>query len=654
MTTAIQTPVETSKRRSFSLRAKLVIGFTLLSAFISFITARGMYTNLQNQALEEFKDRALGIAKLASIQQNGDEFANINSSQDEGYEKIRLQNLKISSSETDVRDIFTLRKDAQGIYFVVDVGDPDKTNIAKFGERYADPTSTLINNFDNMNDAIVEPEIRSDAYGSFLSAYAPILGSGGQQVGVIGVDILADTILQRQRQILFQTFIVFLIALGLGMFFGYVAGNALTEPVIELTNGARAFASGNLNQHIEINTRDEIEDLAVTFNSMAEEIQSLISGLESRVAERTGDLENRSKELEVANLRIRRRAAQFEALAQVTQSITSIRDLQALLPRITAVVSENFGFYHVGIFLLDEISEYAVLIAANSAGGKRMLERSHRLRVGEEGIVGYAASTGKPRIALDVGQDAVFFNNLDLPETHSEMALPLISKNIIVGVLDVQSIEVAAFTNEDIQMLSLLADQVSLAIENARLFDETRKALAEAEMMTRRTTREAWARLPEQQKLLGFRYDVAGASPLKQLVKLAGSGQDEGKGKKAPTNQTVVPIELRGEVIGDLVVQSPVGNSWSKDEIDLIKAVAERVALSAENARLFEETTARADRERLVSEITSKIRSNNDPQSMIQTAIQELRSALGASRVEVIPQAGKDGDKDGKSSKVKS
>jgi len=111
------------------------------------------------------------------------------------------------------------------------------------------------------------------------------------------------------------------------------------------------------------------------------------------------------------------------------------------------------------------------------------------------------------------------------------------------------------------------------------------------------------------------------------------------KGSQAETTQSVVPIELRGQIIGTLVVQSPIGNEWTADQLDLIKAVADRVALSAENARLFEETTARAEREKLVSDITSKIRSHNDPQSMIQTAINELRSALGATHVEVIPQS---------------
>ncbi len=110
-----------------------------------------------------------------------------------------------------------------------------------------------------------------------------------------------------------------------------------------------------------------------------------------------------------------------------------------------------------------------------------MLERNHRLRVGEQGIVGNVTRSGIPRVAMDVGDDAVFFDNPDLPETHSEMALPLQISSQVIGALDVQSTETGAFTDEDIQMLSLLANQVSLAIENARLFEDTRRALAESE-----------------------------------------------------------------------------------------------------------------------------------------------------------------------------
>lgn len=377
------------------------------------------------------------------------------------------------------------------------------------------------------------------------------------------------------------------------------------------------------------------------------DLVELKESLERRVTERTTELSQRSIELEKANKQVQRRAEQFEALTQVMQSILSIRDLQKLLPQIAAVISDRFGFYHVGVFLVDEANEYAVLTAANSTGGQRMLARQHRLKVGEQGIVGSVTGTGEPRIALDVGADAVFFNNPDLPETRSEMALPLRSGNKIIGALDVQSVEGGAFTDEDVQTLSLLAEQVGLAIENARLFENSSRTLSELQMVMRQSTREAWKRLPEKQNLLGFRFNAMGATPIQEPVSLAKSGSGRANAKGAEATPFVVPIELRGEVIGKLVVQSPGGKEWGPDQQDLIRAVAERVALSAENARLFEETTQRAEREKLVSEITGKIRSHNDPQVMIETAIRELRNALGASRVDIIPQTG-----GGKESKV--
>jgi GAF domain-containing protein len=401
------------------------------------------------------------------------------------------------------------------------------------------------------------------------------------------------------------------------------ASAGILNLLIERLRAALAKAEANEQAQVESNR----------------ELTNLKTSLEQRVTERTNELVQRSTELESVNRHVRRRAAQLEALAQVAHTVASVRDLRQLLPQIATAISEKFGFYHVGVFLLDEANEYAVLSATNSEGGKKMLERKHRLLVGQEGIVGNVTYTGEGRIAMDVGHDAVFFDNPELPDTHSEMALPLKSESRIVGALDVQSTERGAFTNEDVQMLSLLADQVSLAIENARLFDETRAALTEAEAIGRQFTREAWGRIPQEHKLLGYRYNVAGAVPLNEAVDVSEIAVGKNRDHQTKASQTVVPIELRGETIGTLVVQSPSTAGLNQEQINLIKAVAERVALSAENARLFEETTRRAERERLVSDITGKIRSVNDPQSMIQTAIEELRKALGASHVEVIPQA---------------
>ena len=632
---------------SLRLRIKLILGFILVSAIVSFLTARGIYINLQKQINSEFTNRAVSIVNTAALQQGGDEFESIRSEQVPAYNGFFERNLNILEGDPDILSIFTLRKEGQNIYYVVDVGKPGEVASAVYGTPYQDATPTLINNFDTLENGLAEPEIHTDQNGSYIYAYAPITTDNGERVGVIGVKLLAATFNELRRNIIEQSILVFLVALGIGAFVGLVTGNVITEPIVRLTKGALSFADGHMEEEIEVTTNDEIGDLAKTFNQMSSDLQGLITGLEERVADRTKELESRSKELETANKDVQRRAAQFEALAQVAQSIASIRDIHELLPRVAAVVSNSYGFYHVGLFLVDEESEYAVLTATNSPGGQKMLARHHRLKVGEQGIVGSVTASGNPRIALDVGKDAVFFNNPDLPETHSEMALPLVTSGRVIGALDVQSREKGAFTDEDVQTLSLLANQVSLAIENARLFDETRRTLDELQIVSHQSTREAWRKLPKQQKILGYRYDAAGPTPLREPVKLTGTGKAKSKAKGDETAPYVVPIELRGQVIGNLVIQSPKGSAWNTDEQDIIKAVAERVALSAENARLFEETNQRAERERLVSEITGKIRSHNNPQAMIETAIDELRNALGATRVEVIPQKTTDNnDKD--------
>ena len=176
------------------------------------------------------------------------------------------------------------------------------------------------------------------------------------------------------------------------------------------------------------------------------------------------------------------------------------------MPLVAAVISQYFDFYHVGIFLNDEDQQFAWLIAANSEGGRRMLQRRHSLKIGSQGIVGYVAARGEFRVARNVGEDAEYFNNPDLPETKSEAALPLRRGAEIAGVLDVQSTKEDAFTDDDLRILAILADQVSLAMENTRLFETTRRSLMEAETLYRQYVQEAWSRLPQQDQVTGYRY----------------------------------------------------------------------------------------------------------------------------------------------------
>ena len=373
------------------------------------------------------------------------------------------------------------------------------------------------------------------------------------------------------------------------------------------------------------NTIKKEKEKSDELNKTVHQLTELQEDLESRIAQRTIDLETQQADSE-------KRSRQFEAITGVTQAISATRSLKALLPKITSVISDQFGFYHAGIFLNDSAGQYAVLSAANSDGGQRMLARGHQLKVGAQGIVGTAVGSGKPRIALDTGKDAVYFDNPDLPETRSEMALPLRNEDKVIGALDVQSTERNAFSDQDIEVLSILANQVSLAIVNAQVFERSQRALAEAESITRQYLRDTWSQLPEELKFIGYRHNLTST----ELI----SSEEDIRNAVVPENkkEISVPIDLRGETIGTLTVQIPKSENVNRDKMDLIKAVAERVAFSVENARLFDETSRRAQREQLVTEITTKIRSTTDPDEMIKIALEELKQTLKVSRVEIVPQ----------------
>ena len=367
----------------------------------------------------------------------------------------------------------------------------------------------------------------------------------------------------------------------------------IVNPIAALTEAATQIAGGDLERTAPVQRADEIGRLAQAFNSMTAQLRGLIGELEQRVADRTHDL--------------RRRAGQLEAAAEVARDAAAIRDVDQLLDEAVHLVSKQFDFYHAGLFLVDDAREYAVLQAASSEGGQRMLKRGHRLQVGKVGIVGFVADSGEPRIALDVGKDAVFFDNPDLPRTRSEMAVPLQVRGETVGVLDVQSVESAAFDDEDVAVLQTMADQLAVAIENARLLEESQRAIQELEMTQGERVRRAWRR---KERLPAYEYDrvdvrPADVGPVPIVDQALASGQvvstqgaDNGRATLA------APLRLRDQAIGAIALEehSP-DRSWSRDEIDLVQEVSEQVAQALESARLFEEARTRAYEQSVLSDL---------------------------------------------------
>jgi GAF domain-containing protein len=350
-----------------------------------------------------------------------------------------------------------------------------------------------------------------------------------------------------------------------------------------------------------------------------QELGRLRVDLEQRVDERTSEL--------------KRRASQLEAIASVARTIALMQEIDALLPVVSRLISQQFGFYHVGIFLLDQPRKNAILRASNSEGGQQMLNPQHSLPVNLHSIVGYSISRGEPRIALDVGVDSVYFNNPDLPETRSEMALPLRVAGQVIGALDVQSRETNAFSQEDISLLTILADQVAIAIENARLFSEGQQALEESRAMFEKYTQQEWSNFARQARQTGFIFDG------KQIYPLANEEKRQSLRKAAQTGSLslekesasiAIPIRLRGQTIGVLDVRSKKGQrQWKQEEISLLEAAAERAALALETARLVDTAQRRAARERAIGDISARIGSVSNLESILQTAVEELGRKIG-------------------------
>src|SRR3990172_7530021 len=227
----------------------------------------------------------------------------------------------------------------------------------------------------------------------------------------------------------------------------------------------------------------ELQQTNDHLKSLNQQLIELHANLEKLVEERTAELALTSEQAT-------NRANQLSVMADLSRSLVSIKDRETLLTETARLVSRRLGHYHIGIFLLDEDKQFAILLAANSEGGQKMLKRGYRLQISQTGIVGYVASTGNPRISLDTELDKVHTDNPDLPETRSEIALPLTSGSQVIGALDMQSTQPNAFSQEDLDTLSILSDQVSAALENVRLHEESQEALSKAEAVYHRLTGE--------------------------------------------------------------------------------------------------------------------------------------------------------------------
>lgn len=346
-----------------------------------------------------------------------------------------------------------------------------------------------------------------------------------------------------------------------------------------------------------------------------------------------------------------RQAALLQASARVSRSIASILDLNLLFNRTVDIICDEFGFYYAGVFVIDESGEWAVLKAGRGEAGRAMLAERHKLKIGGNSMIGAAIQTRSGRIALDVGKEAVFFRNPFLPKTRSEMALPLIAGDEVIGALTVQSEIEAAFSDDDIAALQTMADQLGVAIANARLHRQNQDLLRQAERRARLlqaankvgkevtsilsldellpkmvdTIVEAygfyyagifltdesggWAHLRagygEAGKAMlaeGHKLQVGGSSMIGTCIHLnearialdVGEERVHFKNPHLPhtRSEMALPLSYGGKVLGAVTVQSVEERAFSPDDITSLQTMADHLAVAIHNAYTLEALNA--------------------------------------------------------------
>jgi GAF domain-containing protein len=357
----------------------------------------------------------------------------------------------------------------------------------------------------------------------------------------------------------------------------------------------------------------EVQEINQQLGDAVQELNANRERLEQRVSERTSDLERRTR--------------QIEASAEVSRVATSILDTNELLRKVVDVIRESFDLYYVGIFLTDERNEWVILRAGTGEAGRLMLARGHKIRVGE-GMVGWCVANGRARIASETRDDAVRRPSQELPDTRSEAALPLTSRDRILGVLTVQSDKVGAFDPDTITALQAMVDQVAVALDNARLYTESQEAVLALRRSYGELSRQAWADILRAQPVMGYGSDPRGVYSIKPEDE-AGEIQSDGKTLK-------IPIKLRDQILGSIQAQKEdEDDEWAKDEVELLGTLVDQLSVALENARLYEDTQRRAEQERITSDISARIRESLDVDTVLQTAVLEMRRALNLEEITI-------------------
>lgn len=365
------------------------------------------------------------------------------------------------------------------------------------------------------------------------------------------------------------------------------------------------------------------------------ELQRLRASLEQRVSDRTRELANRSR--------------QWEAATKVSQLLTSILDLEQMLWQVAELVQERFDLYHVGIMLLEPTGNWAVYRAGSGQSGRRLGDEGFRLEVGGNSMVGWCTAHAQARIAQDVSADPIHASHDLVPQTRSEAALPIVVREQVLGALSAQSEHPDYFDQSTVAVLQTVADQVAVALDNARLFEGSQQALEATRRAYDQLSHQAWTEFLSSRTRQGYGLFRESVGPVEgawqpEMVEAVRTGEIvadvgvpyEGSEEDGTAPTLAMPLRVRGDVIGALSLHKHQDDEhWTAAEIELVQRLVDQIGTALESARLFQETRRRAAREQTIRRITEQMRRSVDVEAILQSTVTEVARALGVPRAYV-------------------
>jgi GAF domain-containing protein/HAMP domain-containing protein len=393
------------------------------------------------------------------------------------------------------------------------------------------------------------------------------------------------------RGIQLQSTLFSILAFILGAGFSYYVSRSISDPIKELISTFNKIERGDITQRARVSATDELGIVTVQFNRMVSRLEGLQTTLEQQVLERT---------------------KQLAATNEVGRVAASSLDPDELLAKVVNLFPQQFGYYYAAIYLLDPSEKWAELRHATGEAGRVLKQNHHRLEVVGRSMVGSAIHEKTTRIAQIASQEKQRFENPLLPYTRSEIAVPLTVGDRVLGALNVQSMKEADFGPQVIETMQNMASQVAIALENARLFQEAQQVIKEMRAVQQQYLMQAWKGFARENENLEYAV---------------------GDEVNADSKMIEVPISLRDQIFGNIVLE---GNEvWTAEQQSLVDAVAKQVAIALENARLVSESRQAAVRERMLTEINSKIWSSATIDGVLQTVVKELGRRLDASHATI-------------------